>query len=108
MTEQLIRPAAEDAKAGLPFLRKSDQQLTGRTIDQFADLKQVDVILGVSLFAGTGEYYAFVVVVNALEKFAHFRKRSDLRKIFFSKYLGPVFIQLFAETFDFLGREKLG
>jgi hypothetical protein len=44
--------------------------------------------------------------VNALKKFAHFRKRPDLWKIFPSKQLGPVFIQVFAETFDLLRREK--
>src|SRR4029077_15797884 len=32
-------------------------------VNEIADLKQVDVILGVSLFAGSGEHDAFVVVV---------------------------------------------
>ena len=75
-------------------------------IDEIADLKQVDVILCVSFFAGTGEHNPPVVVVNALKKFAYFRERPDLWKIFLSKQLGPVFIQLFAETFDLVGREK--
>ena len=68
----------------------------------------VDVILGVSLFAGSGEHDAFLVVVNALEKFAHLRKRAHLRPIFFFEEFGSVFIQLFAETVDLLGREKFG
>ena len=54
-------------------------------VNEIADLDQVDVIFGIGLFAGTGEYDAFVVVVNALKKFVHLRKRSDLWEIFFSE-----------------------
>ena len=75
-------------------------------IDEIANIKQVDVILCVSLFAGTGKHNPSVVVVNALKKFAHFWERPDLWKIFLSKQPGPVFIQVFAETFDLLRREK--
>ena len=78
------------------------------SVDEIADLKKVDVIFRVSLFAGTGEHDPFIVVTDPRKKFAHFRKGSHLWEILFSKQIGPVIIQFLAKTLDLVGRKKLG
>jgi hypothetical protein len=95
MPPSFSNEAAKISGAGLEL---SASSLDYAAVNEIADLKQVDVIFGVSLFAGSGEHDAFVVVVNPPEKFVHFRKRADLWKIFFSEQLGPVFIQLFTRN----------
>ena len=55
------------------------------TVNEIANLKQVEVIRCLRFFDGTGEHTAFVVVANPLIKFPYFGKRSNFREIFFSE-----------------------
>ena len=89
-------------------MRLGSSDIRGRSVglDQIVDLSDLFILIQFVFFGRRSQRDFSSIAPDPLEQLAHFGERFDLRQVFRAKQLAAIFVQLPAETAQFVNREK--